>query len=268
MNLCLINGQTGALAPDHRALAYGDGIFETIKVSQGHAEFLENHLNRMKLGIQLLQLKFSDADVSALKAQLSEIVQPLQSVHVLKIMLLRQFSGRGYGYDLNNQAVDVVIQVSPYVTPDWAAVGARVDLAETFITENPSLKGIKHLNRLDSVIAKASINSSEVDEVLLRTQNGLVIEGSMSNLFLLIDKTWVTPKISAAGIEGVIRNFLLKRFKDVEEADFQVNNLAKVKSAFLCNSLIGIVPIKTLSNRPLMISEAISTFKEEIKHSC
>jgi 4-amino-4-deoxychorismate lyase len=268
MNLCLINGEIGVLAPDHRALAYGDGIFETIRIAQGQANFLEKHLNRMNLGIQMLKLNFSEADMSALRAQLTEIIQPLDSTHVLKIMLLRQFPGRGYGYDSIGQSVDTVIQVSPYKSPDWIIEGARVDLAETFISENASLKGIKHLNRLDSVIAKASVNASEIDEVLLTTQKGLVVEGSMANIFFCEDNSWFTPKITTAGIEGIIRNYLLESFDEIKETNVDVKNLNKVESAFICNSLIGIVPIKTLSKRPLIISEAMSTFRKEIEQTC
>jgi 4-amino-4-deoxychorismate lyase len=268
MEICLVNGQSGHISPDHRALAYGDGLFETILYHSGHLEFLDDHLARLMQGCTALKLQWSIADQTKLIAQLAELTAGLSEPHVIKIMALRNSPGRGYGFNALAQSTDLIIQIKPYQKPDWCFALARVCLASTKISVNPSLAGLKHLNRLDSVLARAEYESSQYDEVLLCDAEGFVMEGSMSNLFLRVRGQWMTPDLSQCGVAGIIRKQLLDKFSEIQVAKCHADSFPDVDAAFVCNSLIGVVPVGRLNQRDLSVAAEMNQFRTNIGIPC
>lgn len=252
MNISLLNGEAGTLPVSHRALAYGDGLFETLYVDDQGPHFLNQHLARLARGIKRLQLVYTDAQLNALKQQLASLCQPISSPHVLKIMLLRQSIGRGYDFDPALQTTDTVIQLSDYSRPAWAEQGACVIVSDVPVTENSALAGLKHLNRLDSVIARQTARQQGADEALMLDSKQRVIQGTMSNVFFKIDAQWQTPLLNTAGIEGIYKQSLIKQWP-VNEQHIPVAALKHVEAAFITNSLIGIVPITELQGRALQV---------------
>ncbi|MEJ2042049.1 MAG: aminodeoxychorismate lyase [Reinekea sp.] len=252
MEIKLFNGRSASIPVDHRALAFGDGIFETCLCIGSRIVLLTEHLVRMQHGAQVLHLEWSESDMAALHKTLLDLVSKCQAnqTYVLKIMLLRSCPGRGYDYDPNAQQVDTVIQLKPYQAAAWQQSGATV-LVGSPISENPVLAGVKHLNRLDSVLAKARIRAESAHEMLMVDQNKRVIEGTMSNLFVRRDGNWTTPPLKSAGVAGIIRQAILRWFPQITEQDLFTSELEAVQSAFLCNSLLGMVPINSLNHAVL-----------------
>jgi 4-amino-4-deoxychorismate lyase len=128
----------------------------------------------------------------------------------------------------------------------------RVRLCRHRHGDNPALAGIKHLNRLDQVLARAEWEQ-EHDEGIMLDQSGQVVSGTMSNLFLQQDGELLTPPIARAGIEGVVRRLLIDCARRVGEAvRIEPVGLARLHAAdalYLCNSLLGVVRVARLEDR-------------------
>ncbi|TCS42555.1 aminodeoxychorismate lyase [Reinekea marinisedimentorum] len=250
MKITLINGEAGAIPASHRALAYGDGLFETIYVDHNGPQFLTDHLNRLLSGVEILNLAWSESCTDKLLNEISRLVRDITVPHALKIMLLRNYPGRGYDFDPQQQTTDVVLQLADYVKPAWAEKGAKVVVAETYINENQTLAGLKHLNRLDSVIARQFARKNNAHEALLSDAQKNIIEGSMCNVFFKVGSEWLTPSLKVAGVAGILRQQVIEQ-NAVQVREIHRDELANVEAAALTNSLIGMVPVVSIDNRIL-----------------
>lgn len=258
-----LNGELSQLPLNHRGLAFGDGVFETCYASARGIEYLPEHLARLTHGASVLNLNVSQHQIDTLHSQLKEITSTLKTAHVLKIMLLRAASGRGYDFDPLTQTVDVIVQLSAYQQPDWVQTGASVIAIDSPIAEFSRLAGVKHLNRLDSVLARQDARHAKADEALMQNQNGEYIEGSMSNLFIRINDQWHTPPTQSLNVQGVVRAKILSKHPDIHQSRISLTELNQCDSAFICNSLIGVVPVTRLNTRPLAIHPKVSQFMSE-----
>tara|TARA_E500000178_G_scaffold296157_1_gene302262 strand:+ start:40 stop:504 length:465 start_codon:yes stop_codon:yes gene_type:complete len=115
---------------------------------------------------------------------------------------------------------------------------------------NPVLSGIKHLNRLDQILARSEWDEQFDDGVML-DQNDLVVETTFGNIFLLTTNGWVTPLIEECGIEGVMRDLIVKKVMPVlsEAVDIRKVKLNEIKNCsewFVCNAVRGIMPVSSL----------------------
>lgn len=263
MQISLLNGQPDSLELSHRALGYGDGLFETILFYQQSPMFLDAHLLRLCNGAKRLKLRWDHSDRADLEQQIGALMDGVTEPHVIKIMLLRNFPGRGYGFEPDQQSTDVILQIQPYNPPPWTGAGVHTHLAQTPVTENTALAGLKHMNRLDSVLARAEFPRNEIQEVFLAGSDGMLAEGSMSNVVVLTESGWRTPVIDKGGVRGVIRQHLLDRGL-IQEASVSIESIDTIQSAFITGSLIGIVPVLTYNQRPLSAHQDIELFKQEL----
>ncbi|WP_320825917.1 aminodeoxychorismate lyase [Reinekea sp.] len=266
MHISLFNGTNGAIPLSHRALAYGDGLFETLLADRRGPHWLAAHLDRLYAGTCRLGMAWSMAQNLALKEQLEALCADLDGPHLIKVMLLRNNPAHGYDFDPLLQQTDVLLQCSPYQRPDWTEQGARVGLSGSHVSRNSTLAGMKHLNRLDSVLARQSARRQGVDEVLMTTDNGTIIEGSLANVFFYRQGRWSTPAVDQAGVAGVMREQLLQRFAQIAVSGTEVDNIDQIESAFLSNSLMGLVPVRCLMGRTLAIHADIQTFNSELSN--
>ena len=265
MEIELLNGRPTTLDLTHRGLAFGDGLFETCLVTTGQIHYLFAHLARLAKGCEALNIPFDQQNMSKLTVQLNQIVDEIIEPHVLKIMILRTAVGRGYDFDPLKQHHDTIISIAPYQRPAWCD-GARLVTSDIPITENAYLAGLKHLNRLDSVLSRQVAREKQADDALMATAAGRVIESTMANVFFKLNGQWLTPAIEVAGVKGIIRQQLLQQLnQQIWVQDIDLNNLSKVESAFMTNSLLGLVPIVELNHRPLNNCQTISTFNQFLR---
>jgi 4-amino-4-deoxychorismate lyase len=257
MNKWLINGsEAGVIAPDDRGLAYGDGLFETIAVRAGECRFLEAHLQRLAAGCERLMIPYPGDE--CLRA---DIIQLGACVHgTLKIIVTRGSGPRGYALPPSaSVSVTRLVGLMPTDSPSGAAGTVRVRYCNTLLGRNPSLAGIKTLNRLEQVIARAEWDDPAIREALMLTDQGEVVCGTMTNLFLVRNGQLVTPDLSECGVHGVMRDQV---FRLAEEIDIQVNQTrlskADVSTAddlFLTNSQLGMLPVDELEGQLYKRSE-------------
>lgn len=241
-----VDGQPAdVLSLKDRGLAYGDGLFETIAVRSGKPVLPERHLQRLALGCQRLMLQ---VDMGALEAELRAYAQGLGD-GVLKLIVTRGDALRGYGADPSAPSRRI-LQGSPPAAypPVHAEQGVRLFPCATRLSEQPLLAGLKHLNRLEQVMARAEWRDAEHAEGLMLDTSGRVIEGVFSNLFLVREGELVTADLSRCGVAGVMRAELLYQAESqgivTHITDIRLEQLHLADEVFVCNSVYGVWPVR------------------------
>lgn len=232
------------LDPGSRALQYGDGVFETLCVRRGVPEYLDRHLQRLRAGCERLQLHVADWD--AVDEEVRSRAQACAD-GVIKLILGRAAGGRGYRFEPDQGTTRILSSHAlPAIPPEYAEHGVQVRWCELRLGLQPALAGIKHLNRLEQVVARAEWQD-EYAEGLLLDSDGALVEGTMSNLFLVRDGVLLTPRLDACGVAGVMRSVLIDLAAQagigLRRQPLLPADLASVQEVFLCNSLIGIWPV-------------------------
>jgi 4-amino-4-deoxychorismate lyase len=244
----LINGQRAErISIRDRGFQYGDGCFETVRILSNKPILWSAHLKRLKNACKTLHLS---VNFELLKGEITQLLQDNKTADViLKITVTRGEGGRGYKPPEHANCTRI-IQLIDYVAAD-TRTGARVVVCQHRLSSNSLLGGIKHLNRLDQVIASAQI-PADFDEGLCLDEQGSVIEGCRSNLLLAIDNQLVTPDLGKSGVEGVMLNYLIDKFQTLDTRVLRKTiSLRELKTAgeiFLCNSVFGIWPVAEIEN--------------------
>ena len=241
-----INGQSAdAISAADRGLAFGDGLFETMRVAQGNIPFLARHLARLERGAQRLQLPL---DLALIETEIKQFIKHCDA-GVCKLIYTRGSGQRGYALPVITNSLRV-LQLS--ALPDYpqahAEHGVHLYPCQTRLASQPMLAGIKHLNRLEQVLARAEWSTAEFAEGLMLDQQGNVLEGVFSNVFCVLDGVLTTPDLSTAGVLGTMRAFLLERAEQlaipVQVSDISLAQFATASEVFTCNSLYGIWPVR------------------------
>jgi len=239
----LVNGQQANQISIHdRGFQYGDGCFETIRVLANKPILWSSHLNRLKKACVALRLP---VDISLVEEEVSLLLKNNTAADILlKITITRGVGGRGYG-PTEQASCGRVLQLVSYVAPNVSR-GARVSICNHRLSSNLYLGGIKHLNRLDQVLASAEI-PSDCDEGLCLDHNDGLIEGCRSNLLLVIDDKLLTPDLSRSGVQGVMLNHLIEEFAiqgtSVMQKSLDLGQLQSASEVILCNSVFGVWPV-------------------------
>jgi 4-amino-4-deoxychorismate lyase len=250
----LVNGAAGDLIPVlDRGFQYGDGLFETIKLAGGVPEFWDRHMARLASGCKTLAIPAPDA---ALLRREADKVCAGHSEGVLKIIVTRGIGGRGYSppeYAVPSRVV--ALYPAPDYPDSFARDGVKLRMCETLLSEQPRLAGLKHLNRLEQVLARGEWRDPEIAEGIMCDASGAAIEGTMSNLFLVRGGKLATPDLSRCGVAGIMRAVVLDiaRERGIAAAVRRVaeEELEQAEEIFVTNSVIGLWPVRMLGSRKL-----------------
>ena len=253
-----MNGQAIAagVSPHDRGLHYGDGLFETIVCRQGKARFLPLHLERLALGCQRLRINLGDLE--PLRNEVREAAAAAGDVLIKIIVTRGEAVARGYGMAGSEVATRLVFQYA--LPPDNEAVardGIRVRVAQLRYGENELLAGMKHLNRLEQVLARCEAPAAEAAELLVFSSSGFLVSGTMSNVFLVQENRLRTPRIDRCGVAGVMRRVILREAAEVgvsvEETILTAADLKDAEEVFVTNARIVIWPVSSLEGHDLSV---------------
>jgi 4-amino-4-deoxychorismate lyase len=200
-----IDGVRGETLPaDDRGLHYGDGLFESIGVRAGVARFLEAHLARLASGCARLGIRFSS--MAELRAEIAAALALAPPRAMLKIIVTRGSAmRRGYAPQGTESARRLMSLWPEAALPTSVAEGVALHRATFTLADNPTLAGIKHLSRIENVMAAGEVAAAGAFEALLLDGSGHVISGAMSNVFLVRDGQVLTPRLDRCGVAGVMR---------------------------------------------------------------
>jgi 4-amino-4-deoxychorismate lyase len=253
MTGCWINGEAGNSIPAaDRGLQYGDGLFETLAVKAGRIALLDYHLARLHEGCQRLHLHLPSEIL--LRTELLSAATGQADV-VLKLIITRGIAGRGYQFADNPHINRILMRYAWIEYPEeYSEQGVHLRICDTHLGHNKRLAGLKHLNRLEQILARAEW--SEIDQIqegLMLDEEGSVIEGTMSNVFAWLEHgVLATPDLRLCGVAGVMRRHLLEKAKQagvaLRVANLALTELMQAQEIFVCNSLIGVWPVVSIGH--------------------
>jgi 4-amino-4-deoxychorismate lyase len=247
----LINGEVqDRVSVQDRGFQFGDGVFETLAVCAGKPLLWERHLQRLFEGCARLRIEAPPERL--LRSEADQLCVHAQRA-VLKLVVTRGRSERGYALP-NGETPTRVLTLRPWPSyPEKAAqMGVDVCLCRTRISRSPQLAGIKHLNRLDQVLARAEWQR-EFAEGFMFDDTDRLIEGTASNVFVVSRGTLLTPDLSESGVAGVMRALVLEYAQTVS-LPYKITGITRsqldaAEEIFLSNSLIGIWPVRRVESR-------------------
>ena len=272
----LVNGSpSDSISVNNRGFAFADGVFETLKVSSASIEFYDFHLARLKQGCERLKL---NCDFSAIEADVKALLaRNTLKEAVLKITVTRGFTCRGYAPD-KNAGTDRLVSLQE-CNDDYEMLqseGITTRLCETRLSENPLLAGIKHIARLENVMASGEWDDPAIHEGLMLSSSGKVISGTKSNVFIVKGECLYAPSLDRCGVKGTIREVVINKLcpvlqMKVIEKDIEIGDLLAAEELFICNSLAGILPvikfeqhIKAIGPKTVLLQNALR--QEVIRH--
>ncbi|NRD74440.1 aminodeoxychorismate lyase [Shewanella sp. VB17] len=252
--------------PLDRGLAYGDGLFATMRFSDGQVQFLAAHFARLVQGARRLGFQWEATD------DLIELLNQIalnQTHGCIKLLLTRGVGGRGYAAPTCSQVNEVV---SLYDVPShyihWQKEGIALTLSEFRLSRQPRLAGIKHLNRLEQVLIKSMQLPNGFDDWLVLDTDKRVIESSMANLFFITGNVALTPAITHSGVAGMMREqviyALIELGYDVDVTEVNYGDLTLFEHVFMTNSLLGLVDINRIDNMTYSISPFSDTLRQTL----
>ncbi|MEO5565081.1 MAG: aminodeoxychorismate lyase [Luteimonas sp.] len=236
-----------AIAVDDRGLAYGDGVFETMRAHRGDLPWWDAHWARLARGGERLALALPDP--TQVREQAGQMLAD-GGDWILKLIVTR--GGRARGYAPDNAAQPHWL-LSRHAVParrdDHAkAGGLRLHWCSTGMATQPALAGIKHCNRLEQVLARAECMRMGADEGLMCDTEGRVVAATSANLFVLQAGQWTTPLLDRCGVAGTCRAHLLAPLQ-AREGHLQPRDVELADAVFLCNAVRGILPAASLGTR-------------------
>ena len=243
-----------ALSPYDRGLHFGDGLFETIACLNGKARFLSLHLERLSQGCERLRINLGD--VEPVRHEVQQVAAAADEALVKLIVTRGEAVARGYGWAGTEVATRFVLQY-PLPPENTTAVrdGIRASVATLRYGENEALAGMKHLNRLEQVVARSEVPAEQAAELLVFSSSGTLVSGTMSNVFLVRHGHLLTPRLDRCGVAGVMRRVVIREAAAdgiaVHEAALDADDLAGAEEVFVTNARIGIWPVRTLDSREI-----------------
>ena len=263
----LVNGvQRDAVSVHDRGLMYGDGVFRTFPLRDGKPVLWPRQY--AKLAHDCAALKIDCPPAAEFERDL-ELIAATGPRHIVKIIVTRGESARGYAMTAAAAATRIVTSSAPAEYPAaYYDQGVRVHLCRIRLARQPALAGIKHLNRLENVLARAEWSDPAIAEGLLCDVNDAVIGGTMTNLFLARNAKLVTPDLSGSGVEGVMRGLVIELATGngiaLETAVIGIDDLLAADEIFLVNSVIGVWAVAALNGRTWQTGALTAQFRRWI----
>ena len=231
-----------------RGLNYGDGLFETMRVLGRRIRLLDYHLDRLYAGCRRLRIAAPHA--AHLRRELERIASARNDA-ILKLIVTRGSGARGYRPSGRERATRIIqLHALPPGGASQAASQARVRLCATPLSINARLAGLKTLNRLDAVLARAEWRDGRIWEGLMGDGEGGWVCGTMSNLFLVRGRTLATPLLDRCGVAGVMRRWILANAANLRlravERRLTWQDLASADEVFMSNAVVGIRSVRSI----------------------
>ncbi|MHB8252388.1 MAG: aminodeoxychorismate lyase [Acidiferrobacter sp.] len=245
---CFVNGRPETqMDVTSRGLQYGDGLFETIPVQNSRLLLWPQHLRRLALGA--LRLGLAPINEALLTTEARELAQGTQ-LAILKLLLVRETSGRGYR--ALSHETDRILTLWPWPERHTSEDGMDLMWCQTRLARQPRLAGLKHLNRLEQVLAQQELGS-RYREGLMQDTDGWVVEGTMTNVFLGRRGVLVTPRLDYSGVAGIMRAQVIAVAQDLG-IEVRIDHVTREQvltadELFLTNSVLGICAARTLPER-------------------
>ena len=234
------NERVEAVSPADRGLAYGDGLFETMRAWRGEVPWWDRHWARLSRGADALGIALPD------EARVHDELRSLldRGDGVAKLLLTRGGGGRGYA----PSAGPPTWVLSRHDAPSRRE-GVALRWCATRLAIQPRLAGLKHCNRLEQVLARAEwAAGDDADEGLMLDTDDFVVSAIAGNVFIFAGGRWRTPRLDRCGVRGLMRGWAMPVL-DAEESRLSVAHVEAADAVFVCNAVRGILEVERLGER-------------------
>lgn len=270
----LVNGDSSlSISPLDRGFAYGDGIFRTMVMRNGLPENWPLHYQKLVADCAVIGIVCPSAEL--LISDLQQLFLPdaisANTAEVAKIIISRGEGARGYAPPAITMPTRVVIKSA---MPIYAAAnyvsGVHLHVCATHVAQQAQLAGIKHLNRLENVLARMEWRDEAIFDGVMSDQNGNVIECTMSNIFARFDDQLITPDLSQCGVAGITRQRIIWLEStlglSVEVEPLSMQRLLEADEVIICNSLYGAFQVHTIGAKTWPQHALASTIRKALAH--
>ncbi len=260
---CRVLGRAGEwVSACDRGLLYGDGLFETLRVRHGRSTLWSRHMQRLTGGCERLHMPLPD--IALLAREVHDLTRDMHEA-VVRITWTRGCGVRGYRPPDPATGTGIITAgTAPSLHTDWSRSGIRVRFCRTRLALQPALAGLKHLNRLEQVLARGEWDDPDVAEGLMCDTRGRVVCATAANLFVRLAGVWHTPALDDCGVAGVARAVVLDRWPGVRVAPIEMETLMQAEEMFLSSSVRGILPIRDLAGRRLPVGKDTQAMREHL----
>ena len=255
-----LNGQLITDLPanflNDRGLAYGQGVFETILIHESKIPLISRHLLRLVDGAIALNISIeSNIILQYVNSFIEHLRAKSVTDGVIKVIVTAGQGGRGYqSPNIINPAVICSYSNLPEYISYYRTQQISVRFCQHRLADNQPLAGIKHLNRLDQVIARNEWSSENFHEGLMFNQSDCLVEAISANVFIRNNLgQWITPDLNQAGVSGVMRSVLIEEIFPACDIPVSISQISKdelVQSQALltCNSIRGLAAVGSIFN--------------------
>lgn len=267
----IVNGQhTSQINIADRATQYGDGCFTTMAVDCGDVAHWDAHLTRLQNSCARLYIAFEGWD--ELSQQVLALAHNQQNC-VIKVIISRGEGGRGYGTTGTTKPSYIITRHDmPIHYSNWQDKGIELNVSTITLAKQPLLAGLKHLNRLEQVLVKRELEQDAFHDCIVMDTDNQIVETSVGNIFWYRDNAWFTPSLAYSGVEGVMRNHIINLFNakgsNIHECRNSLDVLQEASEVFICNSLMGVVPVNAIEfndgHRAYYHSRLTRTLQQEV----
>jgi 4-amino-4-deoxychorismate lyase len=250
METYLINGEFEAgVSPYDRGLSFGDGVFRTFTVSNGVPNHWEAQYQKLYDDCQALKLKCPFSQI--ILEDIVKLFPKDTTLKVAKVIITRGNSMRGYAVPQNISPNRVLIKSSlPNYPNNYFEQGVNLQVFSIRLSSQPLLAGVKHLNRLENVLARMEIVDSEMYDGVLLDENNHVIECSNANIFARFNSQLITPSLTKCGVSGVTRQRIISIAQllglSVAQESCTLESFNSADEVFICNSVFGAFNVKAI----------------------
>jgi 4-amino-4-deoxychorismate lyase len=268
-NSYLINGSFNqAISPFDRGFSYGDGVFRTLKIINGQPQHWPQHYQKLVADCAAISIVCPSAEL--LISDMVQLFKP-DEIAVAKIMITRGEGERGYAPPAVTTPTRVIIKSSlPKYAESNYTQGVALHVCNTRLNAQPKLAGIKHLNRLENVLARMEWKSESIFDGLMLDVSGNVIECTMSNIFARFGDDLITPDLSQCGVAGITRQQIIGHAKplelNVQAAPLTLEQLLRADEIITCNSLYGAFQVNKIGTQHIQTSDLAKRIREILAH--
>lgn len=250
-----LNGQITSnselLTPNNRAFAYGDGVFETMKVVAGKILFWEDHYLRLMASMRIMRMEIPlSFTMDYLEQQIQDTVVALNSTSPAYKARITVYRNEGGRYTPTVNTVSFVVVAEPIDSPFYlfSTDDYEIELFKDYYVNSGLLSTIKSTNRAINILAGIFAQENDYHNCVLLNENKMVVEATNGNLFLVFGNTIKTPSIESGCLRGVLRKQLLSMAKQLPEYQFEETSISpfelqKADEIFITNVLVGIQPV-------------------------
>ena len=251
----LTNISSATIDHRNRAFRYGDSLFETIRLVNGQACFLENHYSRLEAGMKALKMKAPAAFSLDYFTNLVNMLAQRNGVNAGGVARLTVYRNSGGKYRPSTNDVSFILEIEKYEQNlfEVNANGYTVDIYSEMSKAPSPFAMYKTGNSLLYIMAALYAQEHNLDDCILTNHKGSLLEATSSNLFIVSNGVLYTPSLDDGCVAGTMRmkliNVALANNVKVYECSLNAQNLLAADEMFLSNSVTGITWVKSYKNK-------------------